>query len=236
MAVFRSELERSWARTVLMLGLLITLFAVMRLAPAPAFSVARQTLAPAPAAVVATSATPAAVMTPPPAPAVAGSQSPSLLFPLAGYEHALRDNFHEKRGMRVHKALDIMAPRGTPVRAVEDGRIAKLYRGPMAGIAVYQFNRDETRVYFYAHLDRRAEGLVEGQPIARGDLVGYVGSTGNAPETAPHLHFSMHELGPDKRWWKGEALNPYALLREAGVSGEAVAANRTAETRSPRPR
>ena len=136
-----------------------------------------------------------------------------LAFPLPGFEHALRDNFDEKRGIRRHEALDIMAPRGTPVRAVDDGRIAKLYRGPMAGISVYQFDPATTRVYFYAHLDGYAAGLKEGQPVTRGDVIGYVGSTGNAPERAPHLHFAVHELGPDKRWWRGKAINPYGMLR-----------------------
>lgn len=138
-----------------------------------------------------------------------------LAFPLAGLEHALRDNFDEKRGMRRHHALDIMAPRGTPVRAVDDGRIAKLYRGALAGIAIYQFDAASTRVYFYAHLDRYAPGLKEGASVKRGQVIGYVGSTGNAPERAPHLHFAMHELGSDKRWWKGKAVNPYGLLRPA---------------------
>ena len=149
----------------------------------------------------------------------------ALAFPLPGYEHALRDNFHEKRGMRTHHALDIMAPRGTPVHAVDDGTVAKLYRGPMAGIAVYQFDAAHSRVYMYAHLDRHAPGLAEGQPIRRGQIIGFVGSTGNAPETAPHLHFAMHELGGDKRWWKGKAANPYALLRGAERPREMQAAN-----------
>ena len=160
-----------------------------------------------------TPATPAASV-PVPAPASIPGQPGRLAFPLPGYEHALRDNFDEKRGVRRHEALDIMAPRGTPVLAVDDGRIAKLYRGPMAGISVYQFDPATTRVYFYAHLDRYAPGLKEGQPVARGDVVGYVGSTGNAPERAPHLHFAIHELGPDKRWWKGKPINPYPLLRQ----------------------
>lgn len=160
--------------------------------------------------VVAAVARPAA---PAPASVPVPAQPGRLAFPLPGFEHALRDNFDEMRGKRRHQALDIMAPRGTPVRAVDDGRIAKLYRGPMAGIAIYQFDPATTRVYFYAHLDRYASGLKEGQPVARGDVIGYVGSTGNAPEHAPHLHFSVHELGADKRWWKGKAVNPYGMLR-----------------------
>jgi murein DD-endopeptidase MepM/ murein hydrolase activator NlpD len=203
MAVFHSDLERSWARTLLILGLLITLFALVRRVEWRA-----------PDAAAVTPAAPAAIgQLEPPAPAP--TRAGVLIFPLAGYSGALRDNFHEKRGIRTHKALDIMAPRGTPVRAVDDGRIAKLYRGPMAGIAVYQFDPATTRVYFYAHLDRYASGLKEGQPVARGDVIGYVGSTGNAPESAPHLHFAVHELGEDKRWWRGKAVNPYALLRSA---------------------
>ncbi len=156
---------------------------------------------------------PAAVARPAATPAPGPAAPGRLAFPLPGFEHALRDNFNEKRGVRQHAALDIMAPRGTPVRAVDDGRIAKLYRGQMAGISIYQFDPATTRVYFYAHLDRYAADLKEGQPVARGDVIGYVGSTGNAPERAPHLHFAIHELGPDKRWWKGKAINPYALLR-----------------------
>jgi peptidoglycan LD-endopeptidase LytH len=147
-----------------------------------------------------------------------------LAIPLPGHERALRDNFHEKRGMRTHHALDIMAPRGTPVHAVDDGTVAKLYRGPMAGIAVYQFDAAQSRVYMYAHLDRHAPGLAEGQSVRRGQIIGFVGSTGNAPESAPHLHFAMHELGEDKRWWKGKASNPYPLLRAAAPAREMQAA------------
>jgi peptidoglycan LD-endopeptidase LytH len=165
--------------------------------------------------VVKATAIPAAVALPAaPAAAEVPARLGQLAFPLAGYEHALRDNFDEKRGMRRHEAVDIMAPRGTPVRAVDNGRIAKLYRGPMAGISIYQFDTATTRVYFYAHLDRYAPGLEEGQAVARGDVIGYVGSSGNAPERAPHLHFAIHELGPDKRWWRGKAINPYPLLRQ----------------------
>ena len=212
-----------------MLGLLIAFFLLARQASWPALELAQPAVESQVASAPVPVAAPVTVAPPQSAQSAQPAQSPQpLLFPLAGYEHALRDNFHEKRGMRTHNALDIMAPRGTPVRAVDDGRIAKLYRGPMAGIAVYQFDRDTRRVYFYAHLDRRAESLVEGQEIKRGDLIGYVGSTGKTPETAPHLHFSVHELGPDKRWWKGEAVNPYALLLEPGVSSEVIAAKRPA--------
>jgi murein DD-endopeptidase MepM/ murein hydrolase activator NlpD len=160
-------------------------------------------------------ARPAANSLPAPVPAV---PSP-LAFPLPGFEHALRDNFHEKRGVRRHNALDIMAPRGTPVLAVDDGTVAKLYRGPMAGTTVYQFDPAKARVYMYAHLDRYAPGLAPGQPVRRGQVIGFVGSTGNAPESAPHLHFAVHELRGDARWWKGKAVNPYALLARPERAG-----------------
>jgi murein DD-endopeptidase MepM/ murein hydrolase activator NlpD len=197
------ELERAWWRMVLLLTLLIALFALLRHASWPVRTTA---VGPPAATVTAPVSTPAPVSSP---------LAKGLLFPLAGHQYALRDNFHEKRGLRTHKALDIMAPRGTPVRAVDDGRIARLYRGPMAGISVYQFDRGMGRVYFYAHLDRYADGLEVGRPVSRGDVIGFVGSTGNAPERAPHLHFAMHELGADKRWWRGTPVNPYELLRAA---------------------
>ena len=86
-------------------------------------------------------------------------------------------------------------------------------RSVAGGLTVYQFDPSETFAYYYAHLDRYAEGLQEGQQVHRGDLLGYVGSTGNASEDAPHLHFAIFELGPERRWWKGDAINPYPLLR-----------------------
>ena len=137
-----------------------------------------------------------------------------LAFPVKGYNLTnLRDNFDESRGKRKHEALDIMAPRGTPVVAVDDGRVAKLFRSAAGGITVYQFDPEEKYVYYYAHLDGYAKGLAEGMALKRGDVVGFVGSTGNAPAHAPHLHFTIFELGPDKKWWKGAAINPYPLLK-----------------------
>ena len=135
-----------------------------------------------------------------------------LLFPLKGYEKALRDNFAEARGNRVHEALDIMAPRGTPVLAVDDGSVAKLFRSIAGGITLYQYDTEERYVYYYAHLDRYAPGIAAGTRLKRGDLIGYVGSTGNAPEHAPHLHFTIMRLGNEKKWWKGQAVNPYPYL------------------------
>lgn len=155
-----------------------------------------------------------------PLPAAPISAAPSapvaaLEFPVRGYADApLRDSFEDRRGIRRHHALDIMAPRGTPVVAVDDGRVAKLLRNPIGGITLYQFDRETTRVYYYAHLQGYASGIVEGKEVRRGDILGFVGSTGNAPEHAPHLHFAIFELGPgEARWWKGKAVNPYPMLK-----------------------
>jgi murein DD-endopeptidase MepM/ murein hydrolase activator NlpD len=138
-----------------------------------------------------------------------------LLIPVEGVDRAqLRDNFEETRGGHRHDALDIMAARGTPVHAVDTGRIAKLFDSKAGGLTVYQFDRDDKYAYYYAHLDRYAEGLKEGAMLARGDLVGYVGTTGNAPPNAPHLHFTIFRLGADRKWWQGVALNPYPFLVE----------------------
>ena len=160
---------------------------------------------------------PTAIAVPTPASIEVPAAPSRLAFPLPGFEAALRDNFHEKRGVRRHNALDIMAPRGTPVLAVDDGTIAKLYRGPMAGMAVYQFDAAKARVYMYAHLDRFAPGLEVDKVVKRGQVIGFVGSTGNAPESAPHLHFAVHELGKDKHWWRGKAVNPYPMLKPAEI-------------------
>ena len=138
-----------------------------------------------------------------------------LLFPLRGHDRALlRDNFAEVRGKRQHEALDIMAPRGTPVVAVDDGRVVKLFTSAAGGLTVYQFDAEQKYAYYYAHLDDYAKGLSEGMYLKRGDLVGLVGSTGNAPVNAPHLHFTIFELGPERKWWKGRAINPYPYLRQ----------------------
>jgi peptidoglycan LD-endopeptidase LytH len=136
-----------------------------------------------------------------------------LEVPVAGVDRDdLRDTFSEARGARSHEALDIMAPRNTKVRAVEDGRIQKLFTSKAGGVTIYQFDPTETFAYYYAHLDRYADGLHDGQTVERGDVIGYVGSTGNASPDAPHLHFAVFRLTPERQWWKGEAINPYPIL------------------------
>lgn len=138
-----------------------------------------------------------------------------LLIPVKGLKREdLRDNFAEKRGLRRHHALDIMARRGTPVVAVDDGRVVRVRRHLLGGLTVYQYDPGERYAYYYAHLDRYAKGLAEGQELKRGDLIGYVGSTGNAPASAPHLHFAITEMDQKKRWFRGKPINPYPYLAE----------------------
>jgi murein DD-endopeptidase MepM/ murein hydrolase activator NlpD len=126
----------------------------------------------------------------------------------------LTDTFDQPRGTeRHHEALDIMAPKGTKVVATADGRVAKLFTSKPGGLTVYQFDPTEKYAYYYAHLDRYADGLQEGAQIKRGDLIGYVGTTGNADPNAPHLHFAVFELTPEKQWWKGTPVDPYPLMK-----------------------
>jgi murein DD-endopeptidase MepM/ murein hydrolase activator NlpD len=128
----------------------------------------------------------------------------------------LKDTFLESRGGgRMHGALDILAPRGTPVIASVDGTIRKLFTSRAGGLTIYQFDVAEERVYYYAHLDRYADGLREGAFVRQGTVIGYVGTSGNAPIGTPHLHFAVEALPPTKEWWKGEPLNPYPLLVQA---------------------
>ena len=154
-------------------------------------------------------AAPTGGVTPPVQPA----GTPAIRIPVAGIAaEDLHDNFGQPRsGGRSHAAIDILAPRGTPVVAAVDGPIRKLFTSKAGGITIYQFDRDERRVYYYAHLDSYANGLAEGLVVKQGTVIGYVGTTGNARQT-PHLHFSVEDLPPTKEWWKGSPVNPYPLL------------------------
>lgn len=141
-----------------------------------------------------------------------------LAFPVEGIDPArISDNYAQGRGNRSHEAIDIMAPRGARVVAVDDGKLVKLFNSVPGGLTVYQFDPQNQLTYYYAHLDRYADGVKEGMVLKRGDLIGYVGSTGNASPAAPHLHFAVFRLGPERQWWKGTPVNPYTALRNAGM-------------------
>lgn len=137
-----------------------------------------------------------------------------LLIPVHGKTRAdLVDTFTDARSQgRLHDAIDIMAPAGTPVLAVSDGQVEKLFTSERGGLTLYQFEPSGQYAYYYAHLERYAPGLAEKQSIKRGQVIGYVGSTGNASPSAPHLHFAIFVLGPERHWWEGTAINPYPLL------------------------
>lgn len=185
----------------------------------PASPAAATTAAPAPAGADSAPATVGGATTGSASTPAAGPDG-ALLLPVRGVTPAqLHDTFAETRdaGSRPHEALDIMAPRGTPVLAAVDGTVEKLFESVPGGLTIYEFDRARERAYYYAHLDRYADGLVEGQSLRRGDVIGYVGSTGNAAEDAPHLHFAIFQLGPDKRWWQGTAIDPYPLLAPAAA-------------------
>jgi peptidoglycan LD-endopeptidase LytH len=156
-----------------------------------------------------------------PAPLYAGEaeitelQSRRLTIPVEGITASqIVSNYDDDRGSgRLHEALDILSPRGTPVLAVEDGRVAKLFTSARGGLTIYQFDPAERYCYYYAHLDRYAADLKEGQTVGRGQVIGYVGTTGNAPPNTPHLHFGIYRLGDEKKWWDGAPLDPAQVFR-----------------------
>jgi len=136
--------------------------------------------------------------------------------PIRGLTRAdLRDTFEELHAGHRHEAIDILEPRGTPVRAVVSGTIRKLFLSKPGGNTIYQFDETGVYCYYYAHLDGYAKGLREGMRVERGDVIGFVGSTGNADARTPHLHFAITELWPEKLWWKGKAVDPYPFLVDA---------------------
>jgi peptidoglycan LD-endopeptidase LytH len=141
----------------------------------------------------------------------------TLIVPVKGIPASdLRDTYTEARGggERAHEALDIPAPRGTPVLAAVGGRVLKLFDSKAGGLMVYATDSTERFIYMYGHLDRYAPGLAEGQPLTQGQVIGTVGTTGNAPPNLPHLHFAIARTNDVKVWWKGEPVNPYPLLKQ----------------------
>jgi murein DD-endopeptidase MepM/ murein hydrolase activator NlpD len=153
--------------------------------------------------------------------AASGLSKLDLAPPIAGLTVAeVRNTYIEIHSGHAHEAIDLMAALGTPVHAVVTGRVVKLFTSKAGGTTVYEFDEAREYCYYYAHLDRYAKGLTEGARVGRGDVIGYVGSTGNASPDAPHLHFAVFELGATKEWWKGTPINPFAALVEAAKRGK----------------
>jgi len=142
-----------------------------------------------------------------------------LIIPVAGVApEQLRDDFHAARGGgRRHNAIDILAPYGTPVIAADDGYVLRLSRNRAGGIVIYATDPEERVVYYYAHLAGYHDGVSAGKTIHKGDTLGYVGTSGNAPEDTPHLHFQIMRMRGGGRYWNGEPFNPYPLLRHAAA-------------------
>lgn len=136
----------------------------------------------------------------------------SLVIPVEGVTRGeLYDTWGQARSEgRMHEGIDITAPEGARVFASADGRIVKFFDSVRGGVTIYQFDTNERFVFYYAHLHSRAQGLAEGDPVRRGDVIGYVGQTGNAP--VPHLHFEIQRLGPTRQWWVADSMNPYPFL------------------------
>jgi len=139
-----------------------------------------------------------------------------LIIPVANAQLArIPDSFYDARdGQRRHNAVDIMAPRGTPVLAADDGHILKLRKGGAGGITIYEVDPKSRFIYYYAHLDHYRKGITEGQSLEKGDTIGFVGTTGNAPPDIPHLHFQVMLMPEDGKWWTGIPVNPRPLFVE----------------------
>lgn len=136
-----------------------------------------------------------------------------LMVPVEGIPRGtLRDNYAAKRGPGIHGALDIVAPRYTAVVASDDLVIGRLFSGPVGGIVIYAYDAHQRFVYYYAHLQRYRKGLAVGDRVAKGSVIGYVGTTGNAPPNTPHLHFQVMKWVVGRAWWDGPAINPFSFF------------------------
>lgn len=218
-------MSRSRSRGALLLALLASFGAGVLIdgwlrtygPPQPAQPPATDTFLAAPPPKAKTPQPPGAASAPAPV-ATTGDLPPGRLrLPIDGEDvESFKGGFAERRGGRPHEAVDMLAPRNTPVHAVESGTIAKLFTSKAGGLTIYQFDPTGRLCYYYAHLDRYADGLRDGQAVSQGDILGYVGTTGNAPPNTPHLHFAVFELGADQRWWQGRPLDPYQVFKDKG--------------------
>lgn len=141
----------------------------------------------------------------------------ALVVPVPGIApERVPDTFNAPRAGRPHRAVDILAARGTPVIAVADGEVFKIRNSAAGGLSVYALDASRHWMFYYAHLDRFRPGLGEGMKLAQGDTIGYVGTTGNAPPDTPHLHFQLMRARLDSQWWDGEAVDPRPFFVKTG--------------------
>jgi len=137
-----------------------------------------------------------------------------IIVPVAGADMSkVEDSFYEARdGGRTHRAIDILAPRNTPILAADDGKIIRMTTSELGGISMYTVDPDARLVYYYAHMDHYNDAMSPGREIVKGDTLGFVGTTGNAPKDTPHLHFQVMSWPADNKYWDGEAIDPYEAL------------------------
>lgn len=159
-------------------------------------------------------------------------RSRHIILPVATVTGTIDDSFDAERddGGRTHHAIDIMAPRGTPILSADDGRVLRMSSNKLGGITMYTIDPDGQLVYYYAHMDHYNEAMSAGRTIVKGDTLGFVGTTGNAPANAPHLHFQVMRMPSDGKYWEGEPINPFTLLSEAREARDSVIAARTEAT------
>jgi murein DD-endopeptidase MepM/ murein hydrolase activator NlpD len=137
-----------------------------------------------------------------------------IALPVAGADpRKLEDTFKDPRdGSRVHRAIDILAPRGTPILSADDGKILRMTTSTLGGISMYTVDPSSRLVYYYAHMDRYNDAMSPGRSIVKGDTLGFVGTTGNAPKDIPHLHFQVMKWPADGKYWNGEPIDPFDVL------------------------
>ncbi len=144
-----------------------------------------------------------------------------LMVPIEGFAPSvLRNDYDARRGNRSHRALDMLAPKGTPILSADDGTIGRVDRTPLGGNIVYALDANNQFIYYYAHLDKHRKGLAPGDAVRKGDVIGYVGTTGNAPANTPHLHFQVMLRGPGRMWWDGPAINPWPFFVYSGMANQ----------------
>ena len=155
-------------------------------------------------------------------------RSRHIILPVATVTGPIDDSFDAERddGERTHHAIDIMAPRGTPILSADDGRVLRMSSNKLGGITMYTTDPDGQLVYYYAHMERYNDAMTAGREIIKGDTLGFVGTTGNAPPNMPHLHFQVMVMPANGKYWEGEPINPFTLLTDARAARDSVMAAR----------